>query len=232
MVVAPGRADADSEAEVGEAFLSTLPQLILVVLIGWFVLHYRRELVGVLEHRVTSVAAFGFKVDLAPADVDAAVRERSPRSEDAPTVDGAGQQVAERAQHMAMKTTGRTILWVDDHPEGNRNERRLLRQLGVFVEAVATNAEATAILGSNEETMDLVISDIERQDGTTGLALPAAIARSMQRPPVIFYVGGVDSTRGTPPGAMGIADRPDTLINLVLDAFDRMPDSPRVQKLG
>ena len=110
-------------------------------------------------------------------------------------------------------------LWIDDHPEGNRIERRMLRQMGIFTEAVTTSAGAAAVLDDPANKIDLIITDVGRDDGSPGgLALLEGIGG---RRPVILYVGRVDRNRVTPAGAFGITDRPDELLNLVMDALDR-----------
>jgi CheY-like chemotaxis protein len=111
---------------------------------------------------------------------------------------------------------------VDDHPENNAVERKMLRQMGIFVEPVTTNADGLAALADPDDHFDLVLSDIGRDDGSPdGLALLDAVRRMSDPPPVILYIGRVDPSRTQPPGAFGITDRPDILLNLVMDALDR-----------
>jgi hypothetical protein len=39
--------------------------------------------------------------------------------------------------------------------------------------------------------------------------------------PVIFYVGRVDPGAGVPPGAFGLTNRPDQLLQLTIDALSK-----------
>ena len=39
--------------------------------------------------------------------------------------------------------------------------------------------------------------------------------------PIIFYVGRLDASAGVPAGAFGVTNRPDELLQLVLDALAR-----------
>ena len=40
--------------------------------------------------------------------------------------------------------------------------------------------------------------------------------------PVIFYIGSNSQARGTPANAFGISDRPDELLNYIVDALGRV----------
>jgi CheY-like chemotaxis protein len=86
------------------------------------------------------------------------------------------------------------VLWVDDHPEGNRDETRALHELGLGVVIAVSNAQAVELFRTHRYAM--IISDIHRQDPeppTAGLELPAALRRiRADLPPVIYYVGVVD----------------------------------------
>lgn len=69
------------------------------------------------------------------------------------------------------------------------------------------------------DRVDLIVSDVGRDDGSPGgLALLEGLRGAR---PVILYVGRVDRERGVPAGAFGITDRPDELLNLLMDALDR-----------
>jgi CheY-like chemotaxis protein len=203
------------------AIIAILPQLVLVGLVVALAVGFRGPLARLLDERVSSVSAFGVKVDLRPADVDDAVQKRMTATND-PGPTGAGEQVVERAKRMAERLAGRTILWVDDRPDGNRIERRMLRQMGIFTEVVTSNAQAAAVLDDPAETIGLIISDISRDDESAdGRALIEAIRARSRSLPVVLYVERLDRARGTPAGAFGITNRPDQLLNLVMDALDR-----------
>lgn len=40
--------------------------------------------------------------------------------------------------------------------------------------------------------------------------------------PVIYYIGRPDPGAGVPPGAFGVTNRPDQLLQLVIDALSRV----------
>ncbi len=125
-----------------------------------------------------------------------------------------------RAALAAPALRGAKVLWIDDRPEGNLGERRLLEELGVAVAQAASTDIALERL--DEEPFDLVISDIERGgDPAAGLEALPALHRVAPGIPVIFYIARLDPHRGTPQGAAGITDRVDELLHLVLDVLER-----------
>lgn len=205
------------------AVIAILPQLLVIGVVGAVAVRYRVPLARIVDQRVSGISAFGLRVDLRPSEVDKAVRDRLGERGAGPLpggVPGAGTQVAERARRMGARLVGRRVLWVDDHPEGNRVERRMLRQLGIFTEAVTTNDQAMLVLDDPAESIDVVITDLRRDDGSTGQALIDAVRARPNPPPVICYVLALRDGGG-PPGAFGITSRPDALLDLVMDALDR-----------
>lgn len=219
------------DREIILAFVAIIPQLLVLLILVVGALMFRREIGRTVGGRLTSVSLFGLRVELTPAAVDDAVSARASSGVAASGGPATGSrdrtrsgQIVERAKRLAPHMAGRTILWVDDRPAGNRIERRLMRQMGLFVEAVASNAEAMVVLDDPSESIALVISDIQREPGPSGLDLLAALAGRAGTPGVVFYVGSISPDRPTPAGAFGIADRPDDLLNLVMDAVDRLPE--------
>lgn len=212
------------------ALVAIAPQILVLLIIVVGALAFRGQIGQTISGRVTSVSVFGLKMDLDAAAVDkaVAVRESALGSAGAPVQAAArapegGGQVVERANRLASHLQGRTILWVDDRPANNRIERRLLRRMGIFVEAVSSHAEATQILADPAEEIDLVISDISRASGPSGLELLSELRSRSDGLKVIYYVGRLDPDHAPPAGAFGITNRPDDLLNLVMDALDRAP---------
>src|SRR4051812_9985687 len=87
-----------------------------------------------------------------------------------------GAAVADRAKRSAKQLVGRTILWVDDHPEWLIGERRLVRRMGMFVEAALSNQEASRTLADPANAIDIVVSDIKRDEGPSGLQILEFVA--------------------------------------------------------
>jgi CheY-like chemotaxis protein len=218
------------DRDVALAIVAIVPQLIVLAVLVIVGVRYREPIGRALGTRVTSVSVLGFKMDLNPVSIDQAVKARAQLGRAGAASEGrlvSSQEVVDRARRLAEQIVGRTILWVDDEPMGNRVERRLLRQMGIFVEAVVNNTEAKAVLDDPAESIALIISDILRADGHSGLELLADLAARSKHPDVIFYIRRKDPDLPVPQGALGIADRPDELLNLIMDGLDRMPAPAR-----
>ena len=113
------------------------------------------------------------------------------------------------------------ILWLDDYPENNRNERRMFRQLRADTDIARNSNEALEMLRC--DIYDLVISDIARddEDDLDGLQFLSELRKTDADTPVIFYIGVMEPGKGVPEHAFGITDRPDELLHLTLDALER-----------
>ncbi len=115
---------------------------------------------------------------------------------------------------------GAELLWADDDHASTRYERAALTATGAIVETVASTTEALERL--RVSSFDVVISDMVRgDDATAGAELVTKVRQLRDGVPTILYVGHADPTLGTPPYAFGIADRPATLMHLVIDALER-----------
>lgn len=82
------------------------------------------------------------------------------------------------------------VLWVDDEPRNNENERKELRQHGIVFDNVVSSNEALDQLAF--EHYDLIISDICRSlssdgDDNAGETLLLTLRTSGRRTPVVFY---------------------------------------------
>jgi CheY-like chemotaxis protein len=227
------------------ALVAIVPQLLGLGLVAGFALRYGESIGRALGGRVSSVAAFGFKIELNAASIDHAIASRPSGSKEVASRSGrlmSSQAVVDRARRLARQIRGRTILWVDDEPTRNSLERQLLRQMGIFVETVVSNDEAITALDDLTDTFDLIISDIDRGKGHSGLELveevvargtasrtrsaSTRILTSRKRPippQIVLYITSRDPDKAVPLGVLGIAYRPDELLNLVMDALDRLP---------
>jgi CheY-like chemotaxis protein len=217
------------------AIIGILPQLLLLLAVAVFAIWYHEPLGTFLATRVGSVSAFGLRVELRASDVQDTVNNWSRNTKLKPDEMGLGEdaeQISERARRLAPQLAGRTILWVDDHPEWNHRERRLLRKMGVFVDIALSNDEAIRRLEEEDADYDAVISDIKRDKGPSGLELLTWFNEPRQRRlSLIYYVGRPDE-RGTPAGAYGICYRPDVLMGLVMDVLDRLPEGSKESRVA
>ena len=204
------------------AIIGVLPETIIVTLAIVAGIRYRKRIARIVDERVASFTLFGLRVDLRPGDLAKVVADRAPEVKLGDLALAAvSERVTGRARRLGSRLAGRTVLWVDDAPFGNRHERRLLRQMGLFVESVSNNDEALALLADPEDHIDLVISDIRRGADRAGLILLDELRTARTAVPLIFYVGRVSPDRPIPPGAFGITARPDELLDLVMDAMER-----------
>jgi DNA-binding response OmpR family regulator len=93
-----------------------------------------------------------------------------------------------RSQFVSMRRA--KLLWVDDHPEGNRAEIEAFTHAGVVVDVARSNAEAAEYMRGRE--YNLIISDIGRdapQPQRAGLDLPRELLPDRNRvPPIVYYV--------------------------------------------
>ncbi len=123
------------------------------------------------------------------------------------------------------------VLWVDDHPEGNRAAIVALSRLQIEVATVTSTVDALARLAeaTADEAFDLVISDWQRYDEgpLAGLRLLKAMRDAGHTQPVIYYHGAFGdaaraavSTAARVAGAHGEAVLPDELMRLALDALE------------
>ena len=129
--------------------------------------------------------------------------------------------VMERAARNLGRLQRAKILWVDDSPENNFNEIKMLHQLRSDVETAKSTEEALAHLAEKKD-VDIVLSDLKRgDDPTAGLSMLEGLRKSHPDLPVIFYVGEVDRARGVPPFAFGLTNLPSELLHLILDVLER-----------
>lgn len=180
-----------------------------LVLVG--VLFYLREPIRTqLLPRISGVRAFGFEFSFAEQALAAASERR-------PAVTEASRSAAlARLRRNAHLLAGARILWVDDTPRNNFNERRLFERVGARVDPALKTDDALEL--ARVHPYDLIISDWKRPEGeNAGPDLIAALRRERVSTPVVFYAGRVEGrSRGD---AIGLTNRPDELVHIVLDAL-------------
>jgi DNA-binding NtrC family response regulator len=93
--------------------------------------------------------------------------------------------------------------------------------LGVNVEIARSTRDAMRAL--QRKSFDVVNSDMRRgSDPLAGLELIREMRDASLRQPVVLYVGRYEPEKGVPAGAFGITNRIDELINLNIDALERV----------
>jgi CheY-like chemotaxis protein len=211
------------------------------VLLAVFVVWLLRQPLTAAVSRLASFEAFGVKFALSgSAALDAAIElaEKNPAwPVEVPAADR--KAAIDRANANRSVFEGAEILWVDDRPSNNRNEARMLRSFGALITFAATTDEALDALKAGTEqhhAFDLILSDISRdvstRDATGGLTTVADVTAGIDMlprlrnagflQPVIYYVGSPKPDAGVPAGAFGVTNRPDQLLQLVIDALSRV----------
>jgi CheY-like chemotaxis protein len=204
---------------------------LLWVLLAAYVIWLLRQPLASAAGRLAGFEAFGVKFALSGgAAMDAAI-ELAQKNPDFPVeVPAADRKAAlDRANANRSLFEGAELLWVDDRPSNNRNEARMLRSFGALVTFAATTDEALHALRAGAEQhhpFDVILSDISRElpasDTTAGLAMLPRLSDAGFAQPVIFYVGHPEPGAGVPAGAFGVTNRPDQLLQLVIDALSRV----------
>lgn len=133
---------------------------------------------------------------------------------------GAGKQRLIRGE--PEDAIGR-VLWVDDHPENNAEERRFLERRKIAVYDVATTEEALALLAMYEYRA--VISDMNRNGKPLdGLALVREMRRRRDGTPFFLYTyvpSEAQRTLVAQAGGQGAAVKPEQLYAAILPLFEK-----------
>lgn len=115
------------------------------------------------------------------------------------------------------------ILWVDDHPINNQEERLAFADYGVFCDSYTNNGEALEAFDSG--SYELVLSDIGRDsEAESGWNLLAEIRKRDSQIPFGFYTIGIDAALGrqaSAAGATAIVEKPSDLFVFVVSSLGR-----------
>ena len=132
--------------------------------------------------------------------------------------------VAEVVTPRVIRRAGQSVvLWVDDRPDNNLNERHSLEALGVrFVIATSTDEALDKL---KQQSFDAIISDMGRPpDPRAGYTLLDELRASGNRTPFIIYAGSRSpehQAEARRRGAVGCTNRPNELFQMVLSVFGR-----------
>jgi CheY-like chemotaxis protein len=203
--------------------LGALPPILWFGIVAAILIVYRRHWRDYLS-RLGSIEALGIRLDCIREGIEGAVRlaKKSQRWHlEVPATDEA--RVLERTKRNARLFRGAQILWVDDEPQNCLNERRMFGELGCCVDSATATEGAFAVLGADPaQRYDLIVSDIARgSNPRAGIEMLPLLRERGITTPVILYVGDFDPAKGVPPHAFGITHRPDELLHLALDVFER-----------
>ena len=185
-----------------------------------FIVFYRPIRYELLPN-LTNVKGLGVELTFVLDSIDAAIElaEKSPQWQ-VEITSRDKERALNRAKAHLLVFKGAQILWVDDHPENNRNEINMFQRLGAEIRTVENTEQA--IQAIQKISFDLVLSDMARgDDQQAGLIFLKKLRTFEQKIPVIFYLGVFDPEKGVPPRSFGLTARPDELLHLTLDALER-----------
>ncbi|MCK5642899.1 MAG: response regulator [Gammaproteobacteria bacterium] len=130
-------------------------------------------------------------------------------------------EVITKIQNNLDKIRDKKILWIDDHPEWNINEKSAFETMGMRITWSMTNSEALDKIKT--EDFDLIISDLFSDEGQPkGFNLSKELKIENIKIPVIFYTGLVTQDikeKAEILGAFGIVDSSASLTSKVLSAL-------------
>jgi CheY-like chemotaxis protein len=161
----------------------------------------------------------GFKVALAAASLTAAEATRNPGKTIIPF--DIATTIDQTLRKLEVSSRALSVLWVDDNPSYNENERAALSILGLQFTLAKSTAEAKTLLSNGQ--FDLVLSDFSRpSDPEAGYGLLDDLKGKESRIPYIIYSGTanpdeVKAARAR--GAFGQTNQPRELFGLVVSAL-------------
>jgi CheY-like chemotaxis protein len=202
------------------------PSWLLVVILLVFAVSNRRQL-GDLISRIGSIKALGLEAEFAQARDQLVQASRSYDIQDVSPEEL--EPVIRRADRLRDLLTGARVLWVDDQPLANANIYRFLNSYGVVVDYARTTEETITALRWASGAFEVIVSDMVRvndpeagmRDAQAGLHLIQAMREQGINKPIILFVGHLDESKPTPLGARAITNRPDELIQHILDVIEQ-----------
>jgi CheY-like chemotaxis protein len=177
-----------------------------------------------------SLKGAGFEASLKrkQAEVAAAlVAAAASRPDGETTLESAEKEakiVAEVITPRVIRRAGRsTVLWVDDNPNNNINERQALETLGVnFVLSTSTDDAFKKIAG---QRFDAIISDMGRPpDAHAGYTFLDKLRANKDQTPFIIYASSRDPehiAESRRHGALGCTNNANELFEMVLSTLGR-----------
>lgn len=205
------------DEEIVATLIKATPAILQTILIAIIFALLYRPIRRDLLPRLRGVQVFGLQLTFLQEELKR-VAEKSGRAVSTEQTD----QVARRAFRSASILQGAKLLWVDDRPSGNNFERRFLNSVGILVDIAQSSEEAFRFLRMNPGEYNIIISDMERYgDNEAGMKFLRALHVKEEEIPVIFYVLTFSREHGAPAMSFGMTNRPDELMNLIMDSLER-----------
>ena len=209
--------------------LGALPPILWVAL-AIYIVFLLRDTIAASLGRLANFEAFGVKFSMSGGQAMSAAIELARKIADpnleVPEADR--QRALDRANRERALLEGAELLWVDDKPSNDRNEARMLRSFGALITFACTTDEALTALqnaAEQQQPFHLILSDIARDipapDPEAGIKMLARLREEKIFLPVVFYIAHPKPGAPVPAGSLGVTNRPDQLLHLVLDALAR-----------
>ena len=221
----------DDLAKIVDILVKLLGIIVWPTVIIFILLRFRRSIGDLLSSLTEfSVKGAGFEASgkrktEAAAALGAALAKQQADSPEGGTNDPrlAGQIVESVTPRILRQTSKSQVLWVDDNPDNNINERRSLEVFGIkFVLAKSTEEALERI---QEQSFDAIVSDMVRPgDSTAGFTLLDKLRSAGNKTPFIIYAGTRAiqlRSKARQKGALGSTNRADELFELVVSAVAR-----------
>jgi CheY-like chemotaxis protein len=176
--------------------------------------------------------ARGFNIALATASLTTAEAQKGGAMVTGPA--DLAAIVEQAARSIDRQASQRSVLWVDDIPSKNTNERAALSALGLEFSLATSTAEAKAILKSRP--FALIISDFRRDnDPESGYMLLEYVKMHHPSIPYVIYSGTAEPElvrSAIKKGALGQTNRPYELFGLVVTALQQNQTDGKARSLG
>lgn len=190
---------------------------LLMALVAIVLLIANADAIARLLKKATKVSALGIEIEASAASLDKAVELRGL---DKVVSHRARMAVLRRLSAHAALLRGARLLWVDDQPPNNRNERALLEALEVRIDLATTSAAAEQFLRNHQYL--LMLTDVRREGiADEGIRFVQGLAAKGLLLPAIGYVGTDQGGLARPAFFFGMTNRPDELLQLVCDVAQR-----------
>lgn len=201
--------------------IKLIPSILWLLFVVIILILFYRPIRNDLLPNLSAFKAGGIELSFVKESMNAALElaEKSPQWKVHVSSEERERVLRRAKQHLKIFEDTQ-ILWVDDHPENNLNERRMFCRLHADIDIAQNTEDALEMVKSGK--YNLIISDMARNsDATAGLDFIKRFRMKDLMTPVIFYVGILDHSKGIPSMAFGITNRPDELLHLTIDALER-----------
>lgn len=192
------------------ALIYVMPRVLWILVGVTLLVLFYRPIRDQLIPRMSGLSLFGVEASFLRETMDRAISKRS-----APVSDGDRARALRRLRRLPDAFKGARILWLDESPEGQSDEREMLRCTGARVEKARSGDDARRMLG--DARYDAIVAAEQRG----GKSAEAMIGAAGILPPVIVYACDGGAARATPAGVFAVADRPDELLHCIADALER-----------